>query len=122
MKIKRDQDVSLTAFLLEQLDGIEDLHSRKMFGAHGVYAGTVFFAIVHGGGIYFKTTPDTRQPYEQAGMGPFSIDGKVILKNYWQVPVDVLEASEALLDWAKNAIRLGAASPRRKNAQGKTFQ
>lgn len=109
MKVRPDKDASLTAFLLEQLDGIEDLRSRKMFGAYGVHAGTVFFALVYEGRVYFKTSPDTRTPYEAAGMGPFCIKGKVILKNYWQVPVDVVEDAGELLLWARDAIGLGAA-------------
>lgn len=117
MKIRQDKDASLTAFVLEQLDAIEDLRSRKMFGAHGLHAGTLFFALIHEGKVFFKTSEAARDGYQQAGMAPFSVDGKVILKNYWQVPVEVLEDSEALLEWAKTAIALaGEAPPRRKKA------
>lgn len=121
MKIRQDQDASLTAFLMEQLDSIEDLRSRRMFGAHGVYAGTLFFALVHEGKVYFKTSEATRTPYIQAKTAPFSIEGEVILKNYWQVPVEVLEDAEILLNWAQSAIQLAAEAPKkpRKKASPK---
>lgn len=113
MKIRPDSDTSLTAFLLAQLDALEDLRSRKMFGAHGVYAGALFFALVHQGKVYFKTSESTRGPYLEAGMEPFSIEGKVILKNYWQVPVDTLEDADTLIHWARTAIRLASEMPPR---------
>ena len=119
MKIKADQDRSLVDFLFEQLPDIEDLRFRRMFGAYGIYAGTLFFALVHAGKIYFKTNFDTRPRYEKAKMGPFAIDGEVILKNYYQLPIEVLEDEAELLVWAREAVSI-ATEPKPKKKRKKT--
>ncbi len=117
MKIKTDSDRTLVDFLFEQLAAIDDLRFRRMFGAYGIYAGTLFFALVHDGRIYFKTNFDTRGRYENAQMGPFAINGEVILKNYFQLPIEVLEDQDALQIWAHEAISIATEPKPKKKRQ-----
>ncbi|MFQ5511585.1 MAG: TfoX/Sxy family protein [Candidatus Krumholzibacteriia bacterium] len=114
-------DDSFLTFVCDQLGGLGDVHSRAMFGGHGVYSGGVFFAIVHGGRLYFKTNEETRPKYSEAGMSCFQPKPHQGLRNYLEVPVDVLEGSE-LVAWALDAVRVGKAmaaprSPKRRVAK-----
>jgi len=92
-------------FVLDQLSGLPDVRSRRMFGAYGLYQKDDFFAIVDSGKLYFRTDDVTRPEYERRGMKPFAPTPKQVLKNYFEVPVDVLEDDAFLRDWAKNAVK-----------------
>jgi DNA transformation protein len=96
---------SFLEYVLDQLRGLDRVETRAMFGAHGLYQAGVFFGIVHDGRLYFKTDEESRAEYEQRGMAPFRPSEKQTLKNYYELPVDVLEDDEALCLWALRACR-----------------
>lgn len=91
-------------FVLDQLADLRDVTCRAMFGGHGLYRGAIFFGIIHKGRLYFKVSPATLPSYREQGMKPFRPNARQTLKNYYEVPVDVLEDAEALLALAKQAI------------------
>ena len=91
-------------YVLDQLGDLENLVCKRMFGGYGLYNGEVFFAIIHKGGIYFKTDDESRELYEARGMEPFRPNAKQTLRTYYEVPADILEESEELLRWARRAI------------------
>ena len=95
---------SFTDFVLEQLQDLERIHCRAMFGGHGLYSDEHFFAIVYEGGLYMKTNAQTRPRYEAAGMHAFRPNPRQCLKNYYSVPADVLEDPCQLIEWALDAI------------------
>jgi DNA transformation protein len=96
-------DESFRSYVLDQLRGLEDVTARAMFGGHGLYYSGVFFGIVAGGRLYFKTDEGSRPEYERWGMGPFRANEKQTLWSYYEVPVDILEDDEALALWALRA-------------------
>ena len=75
-----DRDHSFKAFVLDQLDFVDGLACRPMFGGFGLYAGTVFFGIIHRGRLYFKTDANTRTDYIAQGMAVFQPKAKQKLK------------------------------------------
>lgn len=93
-------DVSFKDFVLDQLQGLPDLECRSMFGGYGFYQDDKFFAIIFKGRLYFKTDAKSAVPYRKAGMKPFRPNEKQTLKNYYEVPVDVIEDRDRLLVWA----------------------
>lgn len=98
-------DNDFQAFVLDQLSGVPDVVTRRMFGAYGLYAGETFFGILHQGRLYFKTRPETVEHYRAYGMTPFQPTPKQTLKHYYEVPVAILEDAEALCRWAQEACR-----------------
>lgn len=94
---------SFRDFVLEQLAALDGLRSRRMFGGYGLYAGEAFFGIVFDGRLYFKTHPDTLAEYLEHHAAVFAPSEKQVLKNYREVPVDILEDGELLLSWARKA-------------------
>jgi len=97
---------SFKEFVLDQLAGLGRLKCRAMFGGHGIYCGDVFFAIIYDGRLYFKTTATTRSRYEKQGMAPFRPNPKQTLKNYLEVPPELLDSGEELIRWARQAARV----------------
>lgn len=93
-------------FVLDQLADLRGLTCRAMFGGYGLYRGETFFGIVHKGRLYFKTDSTTVLEYRDRGMKPFRPSLTQTLKNYYEVPVEVLEAAEELLAWASQATDL----------------
>jgi len=93
-------------FVLDQLSGLQGLTGRAMFGGYGLYCGRVFFGIVQKGRLYFKTNSTTAPRYRERKMKPFRPNAKQTLKNYYEVPVNVLEDAGELTIWARQASSL----------------
>ena len=91
--------------MLEQLAALPGLRCKRMFGGHGLYSGDVFFGIVFDGRLYFKTNPDTLPDYLAQNSLVFAPSEKQVLKNYREVPVDILEDGTSLTAWARKAVR-----------------
>ena len=102
---------SFRDFTLDQLSAIRQLEVRAMFGGYGLYGGTLFFGLLWGEKLFFRTDETTRAPYLEEGMEPFSPGGEVALKNYYEVPVDILEDSGRLCEWATVSLQVSARAP-----------
>jgi DNA transformation protein len=94
---------SFREFVLEQLAGLVELRCRRMFGGYGLYSDGVFFGILFDGRLYFKTNPHTLQDFMACNAPVFAPSKKQILKNYREVPVDILEDAVQLTAWARKA-------------------
>jgi len=98
---------SFKDLVLDQLAGMEALNCRAMFGGHGLYCGGRFFGIIFKGRLYFKTDAATSKDYIQRGMKPFRPNAKMALKNYYEVPIEIIEETDSLVLWARTALRAG---------------
>ena len=108
-----DED-NLISFVLDQLSGMGDVRSRRMFGGWHVSIDGVFFAAVHGERLFFKTSESSRGRYERMGMGPFRPRATVTLKSLYEVPVDILEDADELVCWAEEAVNCQIEAQREK--------
>ena len=86
-------------FVLDLLRNLEAVTCKAMFGGHGLYLAGLFFGIIYNDQLFLKTNDRTRGKYVEAGMGPFRSSEKQTLKNYYEVPADVLESHERLAEW-----------------------
>jgi DNA transformation protein len=99
-------------FLADQLDGIDDVVAKRMFGGVGLYSGEIFFAIVHKDIVYFKVDDVNRGDYVRAGTRAFRPhDDRPMTIQYYEVPVTVLEDADELCTWARAAIAAAARKP-----------
>ena len=92
-------------FVLDQLIDLRGVTCRAMFGGYGLYHRATFFGIIHKGRLYFKVTPETVEQYNAHGMSPFRPNPKQTLKSFYEVPVDVIEDTEQLNEWAEQSVR-----------------
>lgn len=90
-------------YVLDQLADLRGITCRAMFGGYGLYHRETFFGIIHKGQLYFKTDRITAARYRDRGMKPFKPSAAQTLKNYYEVPNEVLEDSDALTTWASQA-------------------
>ena len=98
---------SFQRFVVDQLTRLGVVTARAMFGGYGLYHHDLFFGIIHGGRLYLKTDKESRAGYLERGMRPFRPNRRQTLRTYYQVPADVLEDDEALVEWARKSLRAG---------------
>lgn len=93
-------------FVLDQLEPVDDVRERAMFGGHGIYQRDTIFAIIVDERLYFKADNLTSSEFTARGLGPFTYTarGKQITMQYYEAPPEVFEETEAMLDWAQQAI------------------
>ncbi len=109
------------AFVLEQLAGLGSLRSNRMFGGVGLYSDGLFFGLIDDDTLYFKTDDSNIGPYRERRMPkfmPFPDRPEAVL-GYHQVPADVIEDAETLVEWARKSVAVSLASQARKSAPKK---
>ena len=100
------------AYILEQLEGVENLHSRRMFGAVGLYGGELFFGLIDDDTLFLKTDASNSAEYIARRMPrfmPFPERPEAVMA-YHQVPADVIEDGETLIAWARRSVAVALAS------------
>ena len=101
------KDDDFVEFVCDQLTGFDGIQYKPMFGGYGLYEGQLFFGIVYDGRLYFKTDDTTRPKYEEElGTGPFQPNAKQTLKNYFEVPGEIVEDQSTLNELAHAAVRV----------------
>lgn len=107
---------SYRAFVLEQLSRVlPDIQGRSMFGGVGIYCGPTFFALIGNDVLYFKVDEQTRAHFEEKGMRPFRPFGEGgEVMQYYEVPAEVLEERDALLEWSEQAVAVARRAKQRK--------
>jgi DNA transformation protein and related proteins len=106
-------------YVLEQLSGLPDVRSRRMFSGAGLYQDEVFFGLLFRETLYFKVDDSNRPDYEARGMAQFRPyeDRPLLSFSYYEVPADVLEDRDQLLAWARRSVAAAAAIQAAKAAK-----
>jgi DNA transformation protein len=100
------------AFVLDQLEELGDVTPKPMFGGVGLYCRGVFFGIIARDVLYLKVGDANRPDYIGAGMKPFKpYPDRSGTMQYYAVPVDVLESSIELAEWARRAVAVAESGP-----------
>ena len=111
---------SFRTFIVDQLSRVVPrVRARSMFGGVGIYAGELFFALIADDTLYFKVDDSNRRDFEARGMGPFrpyGEDGEIM--QYYQVPHELLEDSEALRPWAEKAVAVAGRKKFKRPRRG----
>jgi DNA transformation protein len=115
-------DDSFKEYVLDQLSALPDVRARAMFGAHGLYQGAHFFAILDEGRLFFKTDGSNEADYTARGMEPFTYEqrGELRTMSYHEVPPEILEQPLELVAWARKAVQAAAAKTTRPVRAAKT--
>jgi DNA transformation protein and related proteins len=100
------------AYVLEQLAPLGSLRSNRMFGGIGLYSRELFFGLIDDDTLFFKTDESNIAPYRERRMPrfmPFPDRPEAVL-GYHQVPADVIEDAEQLVDWARQSVEVALRS------------
>lgn len=101
------------AYVIEQLQGVNGVTTRRMFGGIGIYSNETFFALISRDTLYFKVHDATRGDFETRGMLPFRPTPDLQM-SYFEVPADALEDADELALWARRAIAVASRAAQRK--------
>ena len=106
-------------YVLEQLAGLPDVRSRRMFSGAGLYQDEVFFGLLFRDTLYFKVNDSNRPDYQARGMAQFRPyqDRPLVSFSYYEVPAEVLEDRDQLTAWARRSVAAAAAIQAAKAAQ-----
>jgi DNA transformation protein and related proteins len=99
-------------FVLEQLALLRGVASRRMFGGIGLYWEGLFFGLIDDDVLYLKVDDSNRADYTSRGMDAFRPfkDKPLYSMTYYQVPADVLEEAELLVQWTRNSCAVALAA------------
>ena len=105
--------------VLDLLRAWGGVSARKMFGGHGLYRDGVMFALIAEDTLYFKVDDANREVFAEAGMRPFTYEGKSkpIEMSYWETPPDALDEASALVELARGALGAALRARRQKSAK-----
>lgn len=108
-------------FVLDQLGGAWSCAARRMFGGVGLYLDGTFCAIIARDTLYLKADARTARDFEAKGMGPFKpFEDKPVVMRYYEVPSDVLEDPEELVEWARKALAVARSGKQKGRSKPKS--
>lgn len=94
-------------YVLDQFSGWGGVSVRKMFGGAGLYRSGKMFGLVADNVVYLKVDETNKDKFEQAGSSPFKpYPGKATVMSYYDVPADVWEDPEELVEWAEESLAI----------------
>jgi DNA transformation protein len=94
-------------YLLDQLSAWGGVSARKMFGGAGLFRNGKMFALIANDIAYLKAGDSNRDEFVRRGSRPFKpYPGKKTLMPYFEIPADVLEDPDQLIDWAKRSLAI----------------
>ena len=106
----------------ELFAGLGEVSIRRMFGAAGVYAQGVMFALVDDDVVYLKVDEALRADLVREGSVPWvyaARGGEPVQTGYVSLPEAALDDPEAACAWAKRALEVAlakqAAKPKKRS-------
>ena len=99
-------------FVVELMAGFAPVQAKPMFGGFGIYLDGLMFALIAQDQLYFKADEQSVPSFERRGLGPFTYEAKakgseqksrVASLKYFVAPPEVLDDSQAMAQWARQA-------------------
>ena len=108
-------DPAFVAHLLEMMDGIEGITSKRMFGGHGIFRDGLMFGLVADSTLYLKVDAENRGDFEALGLGPFLFGDAENPKamSYHRTPDETLEDPDEMRHWIESAYAAALRSKKR---------
>ena len=116
-------------YCCELLSGVGKPTAKRMFGGFAVYVEDASIAWLldlnkdNNAKLFLKASDDTRAQYEDAGCQRFVYDMKGVPKsvNYYAAPDDAMESPDAMLPWARMALRCALEAKATAKPKAKTI-
>ncbi len=92
-------------FLSEVFELFGDIHSRKMFGGHGIYHDGLMFGLVAEDQLYLKADKVSSGSFEEKGLQPFEYikNNKPMKMSYYLAPEEIFDDPDMAKLWADKA-------------------
>ena len=108
-------------YMLELLEPMGELSYKPLFGGYAICKHDAAFALVFDGAVYFKTDTTNRKDYESYNGNPLTYrkQGKTISLSNLEVPAEVIEDQDRLLQWANTAYKIAKSVKKKQNTKSK---
>ena len=94
-------------YILDQLSAWGKVTARIMFGGAGLYRDGKMFGLVADNVAYLKVDETNKDKFLAAGSSPFKpYPNKPTTMSYFEIPIDILENSEKLIEWAEESLSI----------------
>lgn len=91
-------------YVLDQLDRMDGVSSRKMFGGAGIYKEKLMFGLIADNVFYLKVDDSNREDYTSRDSIQFKPwPEKKMMMPYFSVPEEIMEDKDELTTWAVKA-------------------
>ena len=96
---------SFKDFILDQLDGLPEFESKRMFGGTALLVNGSAFGKIKHNKFWLKVDDTNHNDFQTLGMQQYTYgkDGSRTL-NFYEVPVDVIENGEELIKWTQKSM------------------
>ena len=96
-------------YLHEVFRDFGPVHTRRMFGGHGVFHEGLMFGLVADGVLYLKADTEIAGAYSERGLEQFKYvkNGKSMKMSYFMAPEEIYEDPSLAGEWV--ALSYGAA-------------
>lgn len=92
-------------FVLDQMQNLGPLTSRRMFGGAGIFIDGKMFALIADDTLYLKADDSNRERFTAADCRQFQPwPDKPAVMPYYEVSTEVLEDCDLLSDWAEGSV------------------
>lgn len=122
MSTKQDKE-DFVRHVVDLLQTVGPVTSRRMFGGHGVFLDGLMFGLIDNNELYFKADEQSQQEILALGLQAFTYQkqGKEASLSYYQAPEEALEHSEEMRKWGNLgfacALRAAAKKPKRRESR-----
>ena len=95
-------------YALDIFNPLGKLDTKILFGGNAILKNNITFAMVFDGSIYLKTNKDTVKKYLDLNSKPLSYkkNNKTINLRYYEIPVEIIDDEDQLIDWAIEATEI----------------
>lgn len=94
-------------FLVDQLEPMGPVQSKRMFGGAGLFLDGAMFGLVVDDGLYLKADDENRPDFEALKLGPFTYKKKTrkepVKLSYFEAPPGLAEDQDDFCDWSQKA-------------------
>jgi DNA transformation protein len=116
-------DSEFALFVEDQLAPLGGVSGARMFGGYGLRHEGMFFALIFDERLFVRSDENLRAELEALGSEAFSYEtkrGPVQVQSYYEVPSDLLDSQDELLEVARKAIAAARLAAARKAKKSRT--
>lgn len=98
-------------FVIDQLAGLEEFETRKMFGGVALlHKGSAFAKIKHDK-VWLKVDESNKGTFVELGMKQYAYgkDNSRTL-NFYETPVEIIEDRDKLIEWTRKSMKVALAT------------
>ena len=101
-------------YVQDQLSPWSQIDKKSMFGVLGLYRDGLMFGIIAKDVVYLKVDDSNKAKFQEAGMEPLRVfKSNSEVPSYYELPANILENSEAFIEWAQESYAIQVKKNRR---------